>query len=63
VTATLSGIVKTIKDGGNGARGIVPGSKGRDTHVFDVVNVQGDVIFLDGRSGTPSPPSGGTTAS
>ncbi|MEQ4606257.1 RHS repeat-associated core domain-containing protein [Streptomyces cavourensis] len=54
---TLSGIVRDIKAGGDGARGIVwgfgPGP--RDSHVFNVVNVKGDVIFLDGQSGHAKP--------
>ncbi|WP_406515087.1 toxin glutamine deamidase domain-containing protein [Streptomyces sp. NBC_00873] len=36
---------------GNGARGIVQGQKGRRAHVFSVVNVKGEVVFLDGQSG------------
>ncbi|WP_190217958.1 toxin glutamine deamidase domain-containing protein [Streptomyces griseosporeus] len=36
---------------GDGARGIVVGYKGRDAHAFNVVNVKGDVIFLDGQTG------------
>ncbi|MFH8935923.1 DUF6531 domain-containing protein [Streptomyces griseosporeus] len=50
-SATLSGIVNEIKKAGDGARGIVVGYKGRDAHAFNVVNVKGDVIFLDGQTG------------
>ncbi|MUT94267.1 toxin glutamine deamidase domain-containing protein, partial [Streptomyces sp. Z38] len=49
--STLSGIVNQIKKAGNGARGIVMGQKGRQAHVFNVVNIKGDVVFLDGQSG------------
>ncbi|QOV41466.1 RHS repeat protein [Streptomyces ferrugineus] len=49
--STLSGIVHEIKSSGDGARGIVMGQKGRQAHVFNVVNVKGDVVFLDGQTG------------
>ncbi|MFH8474215.1 DUF6531 domain-containing protein [Streptomyces sp. NPDC018000] len=49
--STLSGIVNQIKKAGNGARGIVMGQRGRQAHVFNVVNIKGDVVFLDGQSG------------
>jgi hypothetical protein len=49
--STVSGIVNEIKNGGDGARGIVMGQKGRQAHVFNVVNIKGDVVFLDGQSG------------
>ncbi|MFD8199498.1 toxin glutamine deamidase domain-containing protein [Streptomyces sp. NPDC059701] len=49
--STLSGIVNQIKKAGNGARGIVMSQKGRQAHVFNVVNIKGDVVFLDGQSG------------
>ncbi|WP_234367427.1 toxin glutamine deamidase domain-containing protein [Streptomyces pluripotens] len=49
--STLSGIVNEIKNAGDGARGIVMGQKGRRAHVFNVVNIKGDVVFLDGQSG------------
>ena len=39
------------KSAGDGARGIVMGQKGRRAHVFNVVNIKGDVVFLDGQSG------------
>ncbi|MDX2542049.1 toxin glutamine deamidase domain-containing protein, partial [Streptomyces sp. WI04-05B] len=48
---TLSGIVNEIKSAGNGARGIVVGAKGKFAHAFNVVNVDGDVVFLDGQTG------------
>jgi RHS repeat-associated protein len=50
-SSTLSGIVYEIRNAGDGARGIVMGQKGRRAHVFNVVNVKGDVVFLDGQSG------------
>ncbi|MFI0243082.1 DUF6531 domain-containing protein [Streptomyces sp. NPDC016845] len=54
---TLSGIVRDVQAAGNGARGIVwgfgPGKN--DSHVFNVVNVEGDVVFLDGQSGHANP--------
>ncbi|CAL9370391.1 hypothetical protein SUDANB151_00836 [Streptomyces sp. enrichment culture] len=50
-SSTVSGIVNEIKNAGNGARGIVMGQKGRRAHVFNVVNIKGDVVFLDGQSG------------
>ncbi|MET9442679.1 DUF6531 domain-containing protein [Streptomyces sp. NPDC006610] len=54
---TLSGIVRDVLAGGDGARGIVWGfGPGKDdSHVFNVVNVKGDVIFLDGQSGHARP--------
>ncbi|MFC9173606.1 toxin glutamine deamidase domain-containing protein [Streptomyces sp. NPDC057107] len=53
-SSTISGIVSEIKTAGNGARGIVMGQKGRRAHVFNVVNVKGEVVFLDGQSGHAS---------
>ncbi|MFB8103170.1 toxin glutamine deamidase domain-containing protein [Streptomyces sp. NPDC056007] len=53
-SSTISGIVNEIKTAGNGARGIVMGQKGRRAHVFNVVNVKGEVVFLDGQSGHAS---------
>ncbi|MFB7272679.1 DUF6531 domain-containing protein [Streptomyces sp. NPDC056244] len=57
LSTTLSGIVRDIKAGGDGARGIVWGYGPRpgDSHVFNVVNVKGDVIFLDGQTGHANP--------
>ncbi|MFB7919207.1 DUF6531 domain-containing protein [Streptomyces sp. NPDC056061] len=49
--STVSGIVKEMKEAGHGARGIVYGGRGRNAHVFNVVNIKGDVIFLDGQQG------------
>ncbi|MFD4757145.1 toxin glutamine deamidase domain-containing protein [Streptomyces sp. NPDC058426] len=40
-----------VQRAGNGARGIVSGSTGANGHVFNVVNVRGKVIFLDGQNG------------
>jgi hypothetical protein len=53
--STLSGPVHEIRKSGDGARGIVLGQKGKDAHVFNVVNVKGDVIFPDGQSGHAKP--------
>lgn len=50
-SSTVSGIVNEIAKAGHGARGIVMGQKGRNAHVFNVVNVEGAVVFLDGQSG------------
>ncbi|WP_438306865.1 DUF6531 domain-containing protein (plasmid) [Streptomyces sp. HUAS TT11] len=54
---SLSGIVRDVLAGGDGTRGIVwgYGPKANDSHVFNVVNVKGDVIFLDGQSGHATP--------
>ncbi|MFF1378779.1 DUF6531 domain-containing protein [Streptomyces sp. NPDC058308] len=52
--SNLSRIVEEIARGGNGARGIVVGTKGRQGHAFNVVNVGGDVVFLDGQTGHAS---------
>ncbi|WP_399932281.1 DUF6531 domain-containing protein [Streptomyces kanamyceticus] len=49
--SNLSSIVEEIAKAGNGARGIVVGSRGRNGHAFNVVNVGGDVVFLDGQQG------------
>lgn len=39
-------------EAGSGARGIVFGSRGGDVgHVFNVVNQNGKIRFLDGQSG------------
>ncbi|WP_164991882.1 DUF6531 domain-containing protein [Streptomyces sp. N1] len=52
--SNLSSIVEQISKGGPGARGIVIGSKGASGHAFNVVNVGGDVVFLDGQIGHAS---------
>ncbi|WP_210514777.1 hemagglutinin repeat-containing protein [Pantoea ananatis] len=46
-------ITQKMLDAGNGARGIVYGSYGPDQpgHVFNVVNQNGTIRFLDGQSG------------
>ncbi|MFJ8856778.1 toxin glutamine deamidase domain-containing protein [Streptomyces sp. NPDC102437] len=49
--STVSGIVKDMQMAGDGARGIVLGARGRNSHVFNVVNIKGDVIFLGGQQG------------
>jgi hypothetical protein len=53
----LSQIVREVLAGGDGARGIVwgYGPKAGDSHVFNVVNVKSDVIFLDGQTGHARP--------
>ncbi|WP_443080728.1 toxin glutamine deamidase domain-containing protein [Streptomyces sp. PTD5-9] len=40
-----------MREIGGGARGIIYGVRGRNAHVFNVVNIKGDVIFLDGQQG------------
>jgi hypothetical protein len=61
-SASLSSVVREVRNGGSGSRGIVygthPGSIRPDgsvgqpqAHVFNVVNIEGDVMFLDGQSG------------
>ncbi|WP_180268865.1 DUF6531 domain-containing protein [Streptomyces sp. Ru87] len=52
--SNLSSIVENVSKGGPGARGIVLGSKGASGHAFNVVNVGGDVVFLDGQVGHAS---------
>ncbi|MFJ9909203.1 toxin glutamine deamidase domain-containing protein [Streptomyces sp. NPDC101152] len=48
--------MRDIGAGGDGARGIVWGfSPNGASHVFNVINVGGDVIFLDGQSGHANP--------
>lgn len=50
--STLSGVVEDMAKAGDGARGIV-GVSGRGPvgHVFNVVNDNGKVVFLDGQTG------------
>uniref|UniRef100_UPI0035ABB020 toxin glutamine deamidase domain-containing protein n=1 Tax=Rhizobium rhizogenes TaxID=359 RepID=UPI0035ABB020 len=49
---TIDRIQQRMIDAGNGARGIVFGSRGTETgHVFNVVNQGGTIRFLDGQSG------------
>ena len=54
--ATSSGIEQEILNSGSGSRGIVFGSRGPNQvgHVFNVVNQNGVVRFLDGQSGKPA---------
>ena len=47
---TLSGIVEEMTKAGHGARGIVLGIKPRYSHVFNVINNRGRVVFLDGQA-------------
>ena len=47
-----SGIESSLLSAGNGARGIVFGSRGSQVgHVFNVVNQRGTIRFLDGQTG------------
>jgi filamentous hemagglutinin len=54
--ATNSEIEQQMLNAGNGARGIVFGSRGPSDagHVFNVVNQNGKVRFLDGQTGAPA---------
>ncbi|WP_189096380.1 toxin glutamine deamidase domain-containing protein [Streptomyces kronopolitis] len=52
---SLSNLVKDIKSAGDGSRGIVFGADSRGGHVFNVINRDGDVVFLDGQSGHADP--------
>ena len=48
----IDDVAAAMSFAGNGARGIVFGSRGRDVgHVFNVVNQKGTVRFLDGQTG------------
>ncbi|HBP0981943.1 TPA: hypothetical protein L5Q86_006084 [Pseudomonas aeruginosa] len=49
-------IAQQMANSGNGARGVVFGSygPGQPGHVFNVVNQNGVVRFLDGQTGTPA---------
>ncbi|MFJ8677509.1 toxin glutamine deamidase domain-containing protein [Streptomyces sp. NPDC093589] len=49
VKKTLSNIVKDVKAAGDGARGIF-GADSRGGHVLNVINRDGDVVFLDAQS-------------
>ncbi|MFD5736647.1 toxin glutamine deamidase domain-containing protein [Streptomyces sioyaensis] len=48
---SFSWIVRDIKDAGDGARGIIFGGDKHGGHVFNVINRDGDIIFIDGQSG------------
>ncbi|MEV8021333.1 toxin glutamine deamidase domain-containing protein [Streptomyces sp. NPDC086554] len=50
-TSNLSSIVEEIARGGPGARGILIGIRGANGHAFNIANVGGDVVFLDGQTG------------
>jgi Papain fold toxin 1, glutamine deamidase len=54
--STNSGIEQQMLKAGDGARGIVFGSRGPDEggRVFNVVNQNGKVRFLDGQTGKPA---------
>ncbi|WP_227515173.1 toxin glutamine deamidase domain-containing protein [Acinetobacter sp. Root1280] len=49
----ISFITNRMQQAGNGSRGIVYGSRGQNTigHVFNVVNQNGTIRFLDGQTG------------
>jgi Papain fold toxin 1, glutamine deamidase len=51
-----TGIEQRLLTAGNGARGIVFGSRGPGEvgHVFNVVNQNGVIRFLDGQTGRPA---------
>ncbi|MCP2041949.1 hypothetical protein L1281_002567 [Neisseria sp. HSC-16F19] len=52
---TIQNITISMSQAGNGARGIVFGSRGEQTgHVFNVVNQNGVIRFLDGQTGKPA---------
>ncbi|WP_190285576.1 toxin glutamine deamidase domain-containing protein [Montanilutibacter psychrotolerans] len=49
---TIGDIANSMAGAGNGARGIVFGSRGSDVgHVFNVVNQRGAIRFIDGQTG------------
>jgi len=48
---SFSWIVKDMKGAGDGARGIIFGGDKHGGHVFNVINRNGDIIFIDGQSG------------
>jgi RHS repeat-associated protein len=50
----FSWIVKTMRQAGPGARGIVYGADAQGGHVFNVVNQRGTVVFLDGQRNSAS---------
>ncbi|MFI2429793.1 RHS repeat-associated core domain-containing protein [Streptomyces sp. NPDC018955] len=51
---SFSNIVSDMQKAGSGARGIVWGADPDGGHVFNVVNIDGRVTFLDGQSGNAS---------
>ncbi|CAL9629279.1 toxin glutamine deamidase domain-containing protein [Streptomyces sp. enrichment culture] len=51
---SFSNIVNDIQKAGPGARGIVYGLDSEGGHVFNVVNIEGRVTFLDGQTGNAS---------
>lgn len=52
---SFSNIVKDIKEAGDGSRGIVYAADKDGGHVFNVINRDGDVVFLDGQNGHANP--------
>jgi hypothetical protein len=50
---TIEEIEKSMQRFGPGSRGIVVGRRpvGRSGHAFDVLNIKGKVLFLDGQTG------------
>lgn len=52
---TINSVEQQLAAAGDGARGIVFGARGTDTgHVFNVVNQNGIIRFLDGQTGQPA---------
>ncbi|MFD8542209.1 toxin glutamine deamidase domain-containing protein [Streptomyces rubrogriseus] len=51
---SFSNIVSDMQKTGSGARGIVWGQDEEGGHVFNVVNIEGRVTFLDGQTGNAS---------
>ncbi|WP_419998341.1 toxin glutamine deamidase domain-containing protein [Streptomyces boninensis] len=48
---SFSALTRDMEAAGDGARGIVYGGDKHGGHVFNVINRDGDVIFLDGQNG------------
>ncbi len=53
-SSNVSSIVETMSKAGDGARGFVVGMRGSRGHIFNVINKNGRVIFLDGQQGKAS---------
>ena len=52
-TTTIDNITQQMLAAGNDARGIVAGFTGQNSgHVFNVINKNGTILFLDGQTGT-----------
>ncbi|MEZ5141656.1 MAG: toxin glutamine deamidase domain-containing protein [Acidimicrobiales bacterium] len=50
--STLDGVTQQVQQGGPGTRGIVIINEGNDAHAINVVNQNGQVIWIDGQQGT-----------